>query len=205
MPLGKRALGAGAATADFPLSYETLIADLRHPQPQRRRLAARGLGDHPGAAETLCAALADETSSSVREALFTALIRLGTATAASGLIPFLHTENVGLRNGATEALKSMPRAVAPRLNELLLGPRDVRIFGVEIVGALAHPDAPQLLVRVIECDDDVNVCAAAVDALAECGQGEAIAPLRRLLERFPGRPYLEFAVWNALARIGGDR
>jgi HEAT repeat protein len=204
MPLGKRVVAA-AVTADLPIPLETLVAELRHPQPQRRRSAARDLGDHPGAAEIVCAALADETSSSVREALFTTVIRLGTEAAARGLIPFLHSEDVALRNGATDALKSMPQAVAPRLNELLCGPRDVRIFGVEIVGSLAHPDAPRLLVRVIESDDDVNVCAAAVDALAECGRPEAVAPLRALLERFPGLPFLEFSVMTALSRIGRDR
>ena len=72
---------------------------------------------------------------------------------------------------------------------------------IEIVGGLQHPDTPRRLIRVIEEDAELNVCAAAVEALAECGEPEAIEPLKRLLTRFPDEPFLKFAVDTALKRI----
>ena len=44
--------------------------------------------------------------------------------------------------------------------------------------------------------------AAAVDALAEIGEPAAVPALKSLLERFPGVPFLDFAVHTAIARIG---
>ena len=146
-------------------------------------------------------ALAGEADESVREAMFTALIRIGTAAAASGLFPLLDSEDVSLRNGAIEALKTMPAAVTAHVDELLAGPPDVRIFAVEILGALAHPGSAAHLTRVLEAEPELNVCASAVEALVECGDASAAAALRGLLERFPDEPFLEFSVRTALARI----
>lgn len=204
MPLIKSS-GAGAAAPpagkrDEP-TVEMLVTGLQSAEPRSRRAAARGLSDHPLTAGVLCEALNAETEQSVREAIFTALIRIGSPAAADGLIPLLKSEDVGLRNGAVEALKTMPAVVGERVAEILAGPADARILGVEILGALAHPQSPHWLVGVLAEEPEINVCAAAVDALAECGDREAVAPLRRLLERFPDEPFLEFSVNTALARI----
>ena len=119
-------------------------------------------------------------------------------------MPLLQSEDVGLRNGAIEALKTMPDAVADWVGEIFADCADVRIFGVEILGALGHPKSPSWLIEAIEHDPDVNVCAAAVEALAHCGDATATAPLLRLVQRFPDEPFLAFAVQTALSRIAGD-
>jgi HEAT repeat protein len=200
MPLKKRESPA-APTALVP-DVDEFIAGLRDSSAGIRRSAARGLAEHPQAAPALCAALAGETQESVREAIFTALIRIGTKAAAEGLVPLLSSEDPGLRNGAIEALKTIPDAAAERIDEILSGSSDVRIFAVEILGSLEHPRSAEWLLQIIADDRELNVCAAAVEALAECGDEAAIAPLRRLLERFPDEPFLEFAVDSAIARIG---
>jgi len=200
MPLVRKSRPAGENPPEPERSLPDLLAQLRAPDADERRGAARSLGAHPQAANELCDAAVTETSDSVRETIFTALIRIGSP-AADGLVPLLASENTPLRNGAIEALKTMPDAVAAHFDRIITGPTDVRIFGVEIVGGLQHPESPRRLIRVIEDDRELNVCAAAVDALAECGGRDAIAPLKRLLARFPGEPFLEFAVTTALKRI----
>lgn len=200
MPLVKRPASLGLPPEPVR-SFDTLIAGLHAADAETRRGAARGLGEHPAAARHLAFAVAAETDESVRETMFTALIRIGSADAADGLVPLLQSEDVALRNGAVEALKTMPDAVAERVAAMFTGPTDVRIFVVEILGALAHPQSPRLLIEILDAEDEVNVCAAAVNALVECGDRTAIRPLQRLLERFPDEPFLAFAVRTALARI----
>ncbi len=201
MPLKKPQSPAASAPAAAEPDVAELLAGLTNPDAGRRRSAARGLAQHPQAASALGNAVATETQESVREAIFTALIRIGTNDAAAGLLPLLESEDPGLRNGAIEALKTMPDAVAKHIDEIFSGSADVRIFGVEILAALAHPQSAQWLLRIIAEDRELNVCAGAVDALAECGDASAVAPLRRLLERFPNEPFLEFSVNDAIARI----
>lgn len=201
MPLVKRSAPSAPDSIEPQPALATVLLDLRSPEAAERRRAAHLLGSYPEAAEAICSLLATEPVNSVRESLFTALIRIGTKDVAAGLLPLLNSEDAGLRNGAIEALKSMPAAVSERIEEILTGPSDVRIFGVEILGALAHPSTSQWLTRVIETETELNVCAAAVEALAECGDPAAASALRDLLERFPDEPFLEFSVQTALARI----
>jgi HEAT repeat protein len=202
MPLAKKPNHSSTPPPDAaePTCAE-LLADLESSSAQTRRAAARGLGTYPEAAANLCAALAAEVVESVREAIFTALIIVGTKAAAEGLIPLLQSEDVGLRNGAIEALKTMPNSSGECLSEIFASSTDVRIFGVEILGALQHPDRQTWLLQVIEADNEINVCATAVEALLDCGDRSAVAPLLQLLARFPDEPFLEFSIQTVLARI----
>jgi len=54
---------------------------------------------------------------------------------------------------------------------------------------------------VIAKDPAVNVCAAAVDLLAEVGTTRARAPLLALKLRFGTEPYIGFAADLALKRL----
>jgi HEAT repeat protein len=200
MPLIRNGLPPRESAAEPEASLTELRARLGDPNAEQRRTAARSLGAYSEAGSALCRAAVAETNDSVREAIFTALIRIGSP-AADALVPLLASENAPLRNAAIEALKTMPEAVGAHFDQIISGPTDVRIFGVEIVGGLQHPDTPRRLIRVIEEDAELNVCAAAVEALAECGEPEAIEPLKRLLTRFPDEPFLKFAVDTALKRI----
>jgi HEAT repeat protein len=201
MPLIKRSNPPSQPAAEPESSVATLLADLESADANLRRSAAHRLAEHPETGEELCRAVASEQNESVRESIFTALIRIGTRPAAAGLLPLLNSEDAGLRNGAIEVLKTMPDAVGEHIDEIFSSSSDVRIFGVEILGALAHPDSPRWLLRIIAEDPELNVCAAAVEALAECGDGAAVAPLTALLDRFPNEPFLEFSVHKAIARI----
>ncbi|GEO81340.1 HEAT repeat domain-containing protein [Pararhodospirillum oryzae] len=214
-PPGIPAVGDGKPTPDGPASglpplietgpsVEDLLAALDAEESTTRRSAARALATHPEAAMALCDRVEIERSPSVRVVLFTTLIRLQSPEIAARLAGLLRSEDVALRNGAIEALQEMPAAVAPSLRALLADPdSDVRLFAVNILGALCHESAPEWLVEVIASEPHVNVCAAAVDALAEVGRPEAVPALQALRARFPDEPFMTFAIDTAVRRIEG--
>lgn len=195
-----------AAAPDAAISdLATLLAQLSAEESGTRRAAARELAHHPDAAMALCDRLAAETSPSVRAVLFTSLIKLQSPEVAARLAEHLRSEDAPLRNAAIEALGEMPAAIAPHLRRLLAdADSDVRIFAVNILGTLRHADAPEWLAEVVRAEPHVNVCAAAVDALAEVGGLDAVEALDALRARFPAEPFMTFAIDTAIRRIRGQ-
>lgn len=193
----------GTVAVDEPGNPQHLLVELHAAEPSRRRHAARGLADHPPAASDLCARLGVEPAASVRSVILTSLVALRTDTTVLGLLPYLRSEDAGLRNAVIEALQHMPDALGPHIRCLLDDDdSDVRIFAVNVLSALAHKQAARWLEAVLRCDSHVNVCAAAVEGLAELGGPESRPALAELPERFPAEPFIAFAVQAALKRIG---
>ena len=172
-----------------------------------RRDAAHGLGHaaFPGAEAALARRLQAEGDAGVREAILTALARIGTPDAAAALVPFLDREDAALRNAVLESLQQMPAEVAAAALLPLLdhADADLRIFAVQGLGGLAHPGGADWLEAVMERDTDVNVCLAAVEALAEAGSPEAMAGLEALARRFPDDAFVAFAVDAARSSFRG--
>ena len=182
-----------------------LLADLAAADPAVRRTAVRDLAGYPQAAMNLCDLLEREANSSVRAALFSTLITLHSPAVAGRLAVHLHSDDVVLRNGAIEALQEMPDAVAPHLQRLLSDDdSDVRIFAVNILAVLRHLQAPEWLAAVVRSDPHINVCAAAIDGLAEVGRPESLNDLDDLSRRFAGNAFMEFAIDAAMRRIRGE-
>ncbi len=97
----------------------------------------------------------------------------------------------------------MPGEIAPYMEALLEDPEsDVRIFAVNILSVLPNARAPEWLNKVILEDAHVNVCAAAVDCLAEVGTPASIPALKALRLRFGDQPFMTFAIDAVLKRIG---
>jgi HEAT repeat protein len=179
-----------------------LLAGLEDDSPTVRRWAARDLVTCPDVAAALVDRLKREEDLSVREVILTTLTRLGNATAVAGLVDCLRSENAALRNEAIEAMKELPDEVAPIMHGLLADTDpDVRIFAVNILESLRHPEVESWLIDVIDADAHVNVCATAVDLLSEVGTAWALEPLARLKARFADEPYIQFAADLALRRI----
>ncbi|HYD29314.1 MAG TPA: HEAT repeat domain-containing protein [Azospirillaceae bacterium] len=173
--------------------------------PTERRRAALDRAYPDGPAADLCRRLPVENEPAVREAILTALMTIGGPQAVDGLLPLLRSEDAALRNGAIEALQKMDRDVVPHVENLFADPdSDVRIFAVNIVEALRHPLAPAWLFRLVQFERHINVCAAAVDALAEIGTPDMVPALETLTDRFPNQPFLHFAVRLAIRRITGE-
>jgi len=183
---------------DFP----SLVKGLTGADPMARRWAARDLAAHPEATPALVEQLQHEEDLSVREVILTTLTRLGDDIAVEGLITCLRSEDPALRNEALEAMKLLPEEVAPIMRGLLGdADPDVRIFAVNILESLRHPEVEAWLIEVIEEDPHVNVCATAVDLLVEVGSAAAREALLQLKVRFSDEPYVQFAADLALRRI----
>jgi HEAT repeat protein len=182
-----------------------LVLQLEDPNPVARRWAARDLMDCAQASGALVSRLSRELDPSVREVILTSLTSLGDAAAVAGLVGCLRSEDAGLRNEAIEAMKQLPDAVAPIMGGLLGDPSsDVRIFAVNVLESLRHPDVESWLIRVIDLDTHLNVCATAVDLLGEVGSSLSRDALLRLEARYPDEPYIQFAARLALKRIANE-
>ena len=182
-----------------------LLVGLEDDNASVRRWAARDLVNCQDVASALVDRLKREGDLSVREVILTTLTRLGDATAVAGLVDCLHSEDAALRNEAIEAMKQLPDEVAPIMQGLLADTDpDVRIFAVNILESLRHPDVEAWLIDVIETDPHINVCGTALDLLSEVGTKAALEPLARLKSRFADEPYIQFAADLALSRIHED-
>ncbi|NEX22123.1 HEAT repeat domain-containing protein [Thiorhodococcus mannitoliphagus] len=185
-----------------PRDCASLIASLTATDPIARRWAARDLVDCPEAAAALVERLKQESEVSVREVILTTLTNLGDPVAVAGLVDCLRSEDAALRNEAIEAMQKLPDAVAPMMRELLADPdSDLRIFAVNILESLCHPEVETWLIEVIDRDPHVNVCGAAVDLLGEVGTLNARESLLRVKARFANEPYIRFAADLALGRL----
>ena len=103
---------------------------------------------------------------------------------------------------AIEALQSLPDAILPFMASLLAdGDSDVRLLATELARNMPAADATQVLCRLLEHEQHPNVCAAAIEVLAEVGTRDAVPALQACAERFAGIPFLPFAVSTAIARI----
>ena len=185
-----------------PRDFAGLMAELKDNDPTARRWAARDLAEFSESAEALVEHFKHEADPSVRDAILTTLTRLGDPVAVAGLVECLRSEDAALRNEVIEAMKQLPEEVAPIMGDLLvdLNP-DVRIFAVNILESLRHPQVEAWLIGVIEKDAHVNVCAAALDLLGEVGTSASRAALEQLKVRFSDEPYICFAANLALKRI----
>ena len=101
---------------------------------------------------------------------------------------------------ATEALQAMSGAVMPFMTSLFWdGDPDVRLLATELARNMPAAEATHLLCSLLEHEQHPNVCAAAVEVLAEVGTREAIPALEACAGRFAGTPFL------AICRVDSHR
>ncbi len=201
MPFIKRT-GSAPFPEKAPDGSALNIEKLRSGDPEMRWAAARALGGHAEAVSALAAALGTEQVQRVREAIMTALIRVGDEASVLALLPYLRSQDAGQRATAVEALQSLPAAISPFMPALLEDlDTDVRILATELARNMEANDATRVLCQLIDKEPHPNVCAAAIDVLAEVGTRDAIPLLRACAERFAKTPFLPFAISTTIARI----
>ena len=184
------------------LHLDDPVEALLSPEPVMRRSAARRLSAIQGSEAALLARLAEETDPGVREALLLSIMEIGSEPAARGLAELIRCEDAALRNAAIETLASMPREAAPLMDRLLADDDpDVRTLACNLLQMMAHPSAAEWLTLVVGRDQHPNVCAAAVDGLAEVGSPACIPALDSLARRFPDDPFLQFAIDAVRSRL----
>lgn len=169
-----------------------------------RRQALRRADAAEADVALLAERLTGETQAAVRAAVFEALIEIGDAAAARLVLEQLRSEDAALRNEAVVAAQRMPGPVGALMPSLLAdADPDVRIFAVDILQELPHPDAPSWIAARIGEETEVNVVGAMVDRLAEIGDASALPALRAVHARHGGVAYLTFTVDMAVERIEG--
>ncbi len=199
MPLIRR--DAAAPPARSPPAADP-FAGLLASFAGERWAAARAIGGDPSAVAALEQALLREPDDRVREAIFAALARADTNESAQAVLPCLRSDDANLRTGAVDALRAMPTAAMMVLPDLLADPdADVRLLSCEIARNLPPARATTLLCGLIDQEAEVNVCAAAIDVLAEVGDASALPSLDRCAERFGHEPFLSFAIKATRKRL----
>ena len=201
MPLVRKTppgTGDGAAT---PAPFDA--ASLTTGSRDERWAAARAAAGRPDGVMLLAAALPGESDARVREAIFTALARIATAEAAAAAAACVHSDDAGLRTGALDALRAMPAAAAVHLPRLLADREaDVRLLSCDLLRAQPAAEANRLLCSLIARETEANVCAAALEVIAETGTEDVLPVLERCKARFAGNAFVLFSIEAATARIG---
>ena len=206
MPFIKRDVTPPASDDEPGDGFASHVAALSSPDAEVRWSAARGLGGRTDAVSALTAALAAEEVSRVREAIMTALMRVGGRASVLALLPYIRSQDAGRRGTAIEALQAMPAAILPFMESLLSDrDTDVRILATELARNMPALDATRVLCGLLEKELHPNVCAAAIDVLAEVGTQDAVPVLRACAERFSETPFLPFAVAATIARISDTK
>ena len=170
-----------------------------------RWAAARAASNMAGGVCAIAAALPKERDPRVREAMFTSLTRHGTAESVDAIIDQLRSDSASLRAGALDALRILA-GTAPQLLPRLLSDKDtdVRILSCELARSLPNAEATRLLCALLTAEREINVCAAAVDVLAEVGSSEALAALDECARRFGDSPFIAFAIKIVTERISSQ-
>jgi hypothetical protein len=111
MPFVKRdtaILSAAGPPADELAAH---IAALPSRDAEARWQGARALAGRAEAVAPLAVALGVEAIPPVREAIMTALMRIGNAASVEALVPHLRSEDAGQRAAAIEALQGLPHGI----------------------------------------------------------------------------------------------
>lgn len=195
MPLVRKPPGSSPQP---PQDAASILQALSSPSSDERFAAARAAVPLIGADAALATALQAERDPRVREALLTALARIGTPLAVASLLTLLRSDTAAHRTGALDALRMVP-ALGTIPSQLLHDPdSDVRLLSCELARSLPAAEANRLLCELLGKERDANVCAAAIDVLAEVGELQALGVLGDCAKRFKDTPFLVFAI-NAVS------
>jgi hypothetical protein len=185
-----------------PLDLAAVMSALASGTDDERWAAARSAHELPGSAMALAEALLREPNSRVREAMFNSLVRIATPESVELLVLFVRSDEAHLRTGALDSLRALKGAVWPYLPRLLAdGDADVRLLACELVRKVPDDEASRLLCKLLESEAEPNVCASALEVLAEVGGADALPVLARCEERFRATPFLAFSIKIAADRI----
>jgi HEAT repeat protein len=199
MPLRRKPFADTQAAS--PTSIEVL-RDLASADAEERWMAARAAPEVDGGTEALTTALRSESDARVREAMLTSLARINSPQSIEAILALLRSDDASVRTGALDTLTALGGAMCEHLPRLLTdADGDVRVLSCEIARGLPAAEATRLLCDLLARENEVNVCGAAIDVLAEVGEAEALPVLAQCQIRFRDTPFLVFAIKIATDRI----
>ena len=179
-----------------------VLTMLVHGTDEQRWSAARAAAALPGSVPALAEALTREKNPRVREAVLTSLARIATPESVETVLPLLRSDDAFVRREACDALLAMQAVAWPYVAALLQDDNaDVRVLACGLVRDMPNEKAVRLYCDLLDAEPEANVCAAAVEALAEIGGAEALPALTRCAERFKGTPFLIFSIEIAIDRL----
>lgn len=167
-----------------------------------RRDAIRALPDSPEANTALVRRLEVEPAVGVRELIADTLVSRRSAEVVAALMPYLGSEDAGLRTLVARTLAAMPDLVASEVPKLLEDKDpDVRIMTIMLLSDLQHPSIPGWLHAIAEHDPHPNVVGCALNELLPlAGAGDLIV-FERAAGRFSGDPFIAFVLSLAESSI----
>lgn len=198
MPLIRKSQPPPGPVAGVAAGPSALLSD----DPDERWTAARTVGGVAGGMDALRQALPRERDSRVRLAILSALANDASPASIEAIVAGIRADDAQLRTSSLDALRTMGDATRSHVPMLLRDPDpDVRILSCELTRNFEAGEATQMLCEVLDHDDEQNVCAAAVEVLAEIGERAALPSLARCAARFPGTPFLAYSIELTVDRI----
>lgn len=202
MPLIRKPPSVASGTSPTAPDPAAVFAALAAGSDDERWAAARAAADLPDSVPVLADALRRERSPVVREALFSALAHIASPRSVEAVLPFLRSDDASVRTEASDALLAMKEVVWPYVAPLLRDrDADVRILACGLVRDMPGEVAASLCCSVLDSEPEPNVCAVAVEVLAEVGESTALPVLERCAKRFSDSPFLEFSIQMAIDRV----
>jgi HEAT repeat protein len=202
MPLIRKPSSASSGTSPAAVDPAAVYAALARGSDDERWSAARVAADLPDSVPPLADALRREHSPVVRVALFSALARIANTQSVEAVLPFLRSDDSSVRTEASDTLAAMKDVVRPYVAPLLRDPSpDVRILACGLLRDMPGEVAARLCCELLDSEPEPNVCAAAVEVLAEVGEPSALPVLERCAERFGDTPFLQFSIQMAINRV----
>lgn len=138
-----------------------------------------------------------------REALIAAIAASQDAARTDALMRIVEEGDAASRNFAILAWQGLPAHEVLRGAALLESANaDARVLALSVLQAAPGRDVEPLLIDLLSAEADVNVCAAAVELLAECGTRAASPALLAARERFADNEFVAFVIDEALRQTG---
>ncbi len=202
MPLVRKPPSGPPDSAAPAPDLAAVLAALACGTDDERWSAARAAAALPDSVAALGEALAREQSPRVRGAVLTSLTRIATPQCVEAILPLLRSDDARVRTEACDALLAMKEVAWPHVAALLQdGDADVRILACGLVRDIPNENAVRLYCDLLDAEPEANVCAAAVEALAEIAGAEALPALTRCAERFRATPFLAFSIQIVIDRL----
>lgn len=185
------------------LDPAALAAALQSTDAAQRRHSIWCAQPCPETTALLLRHLQDETSVQVQEVLLAVLGQSEGEVVVPALLEQLSSEDALLRNRALEVLASFADHVAQHMPaQLAAADVDKRIFLVNLMGELKHPQVPTWVQELLYGEEHVNVVAAALEVAAEVGDMQMLPAIDAVQRRFADDFFIGFAADMARQRIG---
>lgn len=197
-----------AAQHGESIGYSDLIAQVESGESATRRKAIRMLRNHPRCLAEIIELAKQETDKNVIESIFDTLLSIANCESkvqevVLGVVDLMFSRDTQTRNQAIVFLSDFPAQVALHIPDLLSHEnRDIRLYTLDIIRGLAHPDVPHWLASVVDHEEDANVLVSAIDRAAEGGCVELLGNIKAAALR-TDNPMVQFAVVMATTRLGG--